>query len=77
MDSDEWIMLAPEGVCYSRTVKRLPIADQADREYLLKCIGTPWDPMAEAPRGRKTAENKDTIIVQNEVVREVGRNVVG
>ena len=56
LESGEHIFGTREGTYTTRTVKRLPKQDRADRNLLLEFIGTPWDSKAEKPRGDRRKE---------------------
>eukprot|EP00972_Heterocapsa_arctica_P001969 283603-Heterocapsa_arctica.AAC.1 len=52
VDSNEYFFGTPSGVHTSRTVKRLPVADQMHVNTIKSMIGVPWEARSEAPRGR-------------------------
>ena len=46
--TDEFIVLIPECACKSRSVRRLEAKDQYEKEFLEKCVGSPWNPKNNA-----------------------------
>ena len=46
--TDEFILLTASGACKSRSVRRLEEKDQYDKEFMEKCVGSPWNPKNSA-----------------------------
>ena len=46
--TDEFILLTAIGACKSRSVRRLEEKDQYDKEFMEKCVGSPWNPKNSA-----------------------------
>ena len=44
MQTDEFIILTPDGVVYSRSIKRRETKEQYNWDFLQRCVGAPWNP---------------------------------
>ena len=58
IQSDEHLFGSNEGVFTTRTVKRVPVTDQARTDLVKDLKGTPWDRYVGRPMGRPRKRGK-------------------
>ena len=64
-EANESLFMTPHGVYTTRTIKRLPIDQQSDANFLKAGVGVPWDMQEKARPGRKPKARPIAIVPDN------------